>query len=193
MRIRNIGALAVLSVLTVAAAARAQAETILSPIHAGYIADQSPFDGLGDGIDETGLTVAGLTSGLGDFRAVVEYDLTGVRHHRRISGATLEVIARTSAYLDPTTTIPIQLFSFTGEGALNLADFNQGCFVGVFEGFALGGTIVRIDVSDSVRKALRRNDAYLGFTMRTNVHGAQVVFGGPTLGYQPALIVTFED
>ena len=123
----------------------------------------------------------------------MEYDLTNVRHRRHIRSATLEIIASTAAYLSGTTTIPIQLFSFTGEGELNLDDFNEGCFVDVFEGFALAPTIIRIDVTAEVRKTLRRNESYLGFTLRTNVHGTEVNFGAPSLGYQPVLIITSDN
>jgi hypothetical protein len=172
----------------------AQATTMqLSPIRAGYIADQKPFDGLGDGIDETGLTFAGLTSGIGDFRATVEFDLGALQAHRRLRYATLLVTRSASAYLNGTTTIPIQLFSFEGEGTLQLEDFNRGRFVDVFEGFVQSPTPIHIDVTRLVRHALRHDGRYLGFSLRTNVHGSEVVFGGAGLGYQPTLVLTFQN
>jgi hypothetical protein len=194
MRVRKTRASALLSMSMFMGAAFGDETTVqLEPIHAGYIADQNPFDGLGDAIDETGLTFAGLTSGLSDCRATVAFDVGVLQAHRRIRRASLLVTRSASAYLNGTTTIPIQLFSFAGESTLQLEDFNRGWFVDVFEGLVHSPTPISLNVTAVVKHAVRQDERYLGFSMRTNVHGSEVVFGGAGLGYQPMLVLRLES
>lgn len=164
----------------------------LTPTHSGYIVDESPFDGRGDGIDETVGALVGLNSGIADFRATMEFDLVSLHKHRHVLSAVLQVTPGGLAVLPGTSTIPVQLFSFDGTATIQLEDFNQGSFVAVFEGLVPTGVPINIDVTEAVQRARWTHQRFLGFSMRTNVNGANVTFGSNSVGSSPKLAITYR-
>lgn len=162
------------------------------PMVDATIFDQSPFDGVGDGVGEDLGNTVFLTSGIGEGRGAMEFDLSAINPHR-IQGAFLRIVPHGKAVLPGTLTIPVQLFGYTGDGFLQTDDFNVGCFITVFDGLAAPLNVpISLDVTEFLRGIRQANQPFVGFNLRTNVHGAQINFGSLELGTPPTLIVTLK-
>jgi hypothetical protein len=184
---------AIAVLLSVLGAKKASAEDRdFEPIVDGMVIDQSPFDGTGDAVGGALTVFVSLNSGIADFRGVMEFDLRSIHSSRRVVSATLEVVPRGLAVLPGTSTIPIQVFTFSGDGVLAIDDFNRGCFVNLFEGLAPFDVPIFIDVTAAVRLAHQVHRPFTGFSLRTNVHGAGVNFGSLEDGPAPKLHVTLR-
>lgn len=172
--------------------AHAGKERVFLPLVDGWIQDQIPFfDGVGDegGIEEDqGITVD-LNSGILDGRGVMEFDLRSIKRHR-IRSAFLKIVPIGRGFLPGTSIIPVQLIGYQGDGFLQPDDFNVGCFITVFDSLAAPFNVpIYLDVTKFLRRVHR---GFLGFSLRTNVHGAQVNFGSLEIGSPPTLIVTVK-
>lgn len=161
------------------------------PLADGWILDQSPFDGIGDenGIEDQQLVTVTLNSGIVDIRGVMEFD---VRHlkGRRIKSAFLKIVPLGIGSLPGTVAIPVQLFGYRGNGSLQTDDFNDGCFVTVFDGSTASNNVpIDLDVTEFLQRVPKR---FVGFSLRTNVHGAQLNFGSLENGPAPTLTVIVD-
>jgi hypothetical protein len=159
----------------------------------GSIFDQAPFDGLGDedGVsDSTGGVATVLNSGILEIRGVMEFDLSTIPQHRGIRSAVLRLTPIGTAIPPGTAVIPVQVMGFFGDGILGPDDFQEGRFVAVFNGLGTPlNTPVGIDVTEFVRVARASHQRFVGFSVRHNQHGAEVLFGSRELGPAPILTI----
>jgi hypothetical protein len=164
----------------------------LLPVVDGPIFDQSPFDGVGDGIDENFLNTTFLNSGLLEIRPAIEFDLSNI-NPQRIESATLRIVNTSTGILPGTLTIPVQVFGYRGDGSIQLADFNSGSFVNEFDSLATPDDVPTfVDVTQFVQSIRPSQPRIVGFTLRTNIHGAQLNYGSLEFAPAPTLILTLK-
>ena len=160
------------------------------PIVDGTIFNQGPFDGVGEGVGEDLGNTVFLNSGVAEGRAAMEFDLSAINPHR-IQSAFLKIVPIGKGFLPGTLTIPVQVFGYVGDGSLQTTDFQAGCFITLLDGFAPNNVPISIDVTDFVR-SIPPAKRVAGFSLRTNVHGAEINYGSLELGPPPTLIVTLK-
>lgn len=164
----------------------------LLPVADGPIFDQSPFDGAGDAIDESLFNTAFLNAGLLEIRPAIEFDLGNI-NPRRIESATLKIVNTSTGILPGTTTIPVQVFGYRGDGAIQNEDFSAGTLITEFDSLATPDDVpILLDVTEFVQGSRPAPPRIVGFTLRTSVHGAQLNFGSLELEPAPTLILTLK-
>jgi hypothetical protein len=164
----------------------------LLPVADGTIFDQSPFDGVGDAVDQGLGNALFLNSGIADARAAMEFDLSTI-NPQRIQSAFLRITPRGRAFLPGTSRIPVQLFGYQGDGALQTTDFSAGCFITVFDGLAAPFDVpISLDVTEFLRSLRPGKQSIAGFNFRTNVNGALLNLGSLELAPPPTLVVTLK-
>src|SRR6266545_1946969 len=149
-------ALIAVALLTGVAWADASAKEVELPAFVdGTIFDQSPFDGLGDDPGVTEGIAAILSSAVIETRGAVEFDLAALGRNQSIQSAVLRVTpVGLGVPPERPAVIPVQVMAFFGDGAILPDDFNEGCFVSVFNGLGTPiGSPVEIDVTEFVRHA----------------------------------------
>jgi len=162
------------------------------PIADGMIFDQTPFDGLADGVEENISNAVFLTSNLGESRVAMEFDISPI-NVQRIESASLRLVPVGRGILPGTLRVPIQVMGYQGDGSIQNSDFNSGCFVTVFDALATPDNVpVTVDVTEFVRGLSPAKQPVIGFTLRTNVHGSQINYGSVEFGSAPTLIVTLK-
>jgi hypothetical protein len=148
----------------------------IAPTVAGPITDQEVFDGFPDFIDPDLPPFVGLTTGLAETRAVYEFHLSKIPNGK-VSRAVLRLIPSGTAKPPGSFMIPVEVRSYSANGALSLADFHRGAFVTVFDARpARANAPIFVDVTRIVRNAVVKQKQYLGFVLRTNVP-SQIAFG----------------
>lgn len=164
----------------------------LLPVADGPIFDQSPFDGVGDGIDENFPNTTFLNSGLLEIRPAIEFDLGNINPNR-IQSASLRIVNTSTGILPGTTTVPVQVFGYRGDGAIENADFSAGSLVTEFDSLATPDNVpLFLDVTEFLRSTRPAQPRIVGFTLRTSVHGAQLNYGSLEFGPAPTLILTLK-
>ena len=98
----------------------------LFPVDDGTIWDYDPFDGVGDVVDHDEAILASLNTGIIEFRGAMEFDLSSITTNNTIESAFLYVTPIGRAVPPNTSTIPIQLFGYLGDGTVGTDDFNAG-------------------------------------------------------------------
>jgi hypothetical protein len=163
----------------------------LLPLADGPIFDQSPFDGIGDAVDESLLNTAFLNAGLLEIRPAIEFDLAKISP-RRIESASLKIVCTSTGILPGTLTVPVQVFGYSGDGAIQTDDFAAGSFITEFDSLATPDNVpITLDVTEFVQ-GIRPSQRIVGFTLRTSVHGAQLNYGALEFGPAPTLILTLK-
>jgi hypothetical protein len=193
MRVR-IASVAV-GVLTFTVSTLGQADTIrLAPVADGITSDGQPFpfDGVPDRLFETFGNRVAFQPGLGDQRAVMRFDINGVKG-LRVLKATLKllIVHKETAQ---STIIPIEVRGYNSNGVLRLSDFYRGTFVAVFDGVAAPFEVpVAINVTERVKSGLASPSGLIGFTLRTNTQGT-ITFGSieDGLAAAPKLVISTE-
>src|SRR5687767_6149940 len=164
----------------------------LLPLADGPIFDQSPFDGIGDGVDDTLFNTVFLNEGLLEIRPAIEFDLANI-NPRRIESATLRIVNTSTGILPGTTTIPVQVSAYNGDGSIQLDDFSAGSFVTEFDSLATPDDVpVFLDVTEFLQNIRPTQPRIVGFTLRTSVHGAQLNYGSLEFEPAPTLILTLK-
>ena len=164
----------------------------LHPIVDGPIFDQSPFDGVGDGIDENFPNTTFLNAGLLEIRPAIEFDLGNINPNR-IESATLRIVNTSTGILPGTLTIPVEVFGYRGDGAIQFDDFSAGSLITEFDSLATPDNVpVFVDVTEFIQSQRPAQPRIVGFTLRTNVHGAQLNYGSLEFGPAPTLILTLK-
>jgi hypothetical protein len=164
----------------------------LLPVVDGPIFDQSPFDGVGDGIDENFPNTTFLNAGLLEIRPAIEFDLAHINPNR-IESATLRIVNTSTGILPGTLTIPVQVFGYRGDGAIQFEDFSAGSLVAEFDSLATpDDEPVFVDVTAFIQSMRPAQPRIVGFTLRTSVHGAQLNYGSLEFGPAPALMLTLK-
>ena len=164
----------------------------LLPVADGPIFDQSPFDGVGDGIDENFLNTTFLNSGLLEIRPAIEFDLSNI-NPRRIESASLRIVNTSTGILPGTLTIPVQVFGYRGDGFIQNDDFSAGSFITEFDSLATPDHVpVFVDVTEFLQSLNPGQPRIVGFTLRTSVHGAQLNYGSLEFEPAPILILTLK-
>jgi hypothetical protein len=149
----------------------------LRPTFDGGIVDNSPFDGRPDFFDATVHGGVTLNSGLHDSREIVEFDLNILPEGAQIRRAELRVRIIGRSVGQDATSLPIEVRAFRGNGVLDLGDFHQGRFEGVFDGLPIpingAGTVdVFPTVSNIYANSPRR---LVAFVLRTTGRGGVTV------------------
>ncbi len=164
----------------------------LLPVADGPIFDQSPFDGLGDGVDDTLLNTVFLNAGLLEIRPAIEFDLGNI-NPRRIESASLRIVNTSTGILPGTLTIPVQVFGYRGDGSIQTNDFDAGSFVTDFDSLATPDHVpLSLDVTEFLQGLSPAQPRIVGFTLRTSVHGAQLNYGSLETGPAPVLVLTLK-
>jgi len=163
----------------------------LAPVADGNIVDQSPFDGIPDGVLRTHSNVVFLDQGITDMRSVIEFDLVPLAD-ANVTNASLELVLWGKAIPPELSLAPIEIRAFPADGFVRHRDFHRGQFVDVFDALPASFDVpVLIDVTKEVQRGISSSSKILGFILRTN-SGAQIDFGSLELGTPPALVVTHE-
>lgn len=163
----------------------------LLPVVDGWIIDQGPFDGVGEGVVADQFDTVFLNAGVAEARAAMEFDLSRINPHR-IESASLRIISSGTGVLPGTSTIPVQVMGYTGNGAIQDDDFSAGNLVTTFDSFATpDGVPINIDVTEFLQN-IHPSEHVVGFNLRTTVHGAQINYGSLDLGTPPTLIITLK-
>lgn len=164
----------------------------LLPVVDGPIFDQSPFDGVGDGIDENFPNTTFLNAGLLEIRPAIEFNLSNINPNR-IESATLRIVNTSTGILPGTLTVPVHVFGYRGDGSIQLDDFSAGSLVAEFDSLATPDNVpVLVDVTEFIQSQRPAQPRIVGFTLRTNVHGAQLNYGSLEFGQAPTLILTLK-
>ena len=197
--LRLFGSLFLLFVITLgttfSASAAATSSTVavnstsqLSPVADGFILDQEPFDGVGDAVEDSQGITTFFNSGIAEFRGAMEFDLSSIPQNNTIESAFLYVTPLGRSVPPNTSTIPIQLFGYSGNGIIETDDFNAGSSITIFDGLAAPFNVpVVLDVTEFLQNQAPMS--YVGFGLRTDVNGAGVTFGSLELGSDPTLVI----
>ena len=163
----------------------------LLPVVDGWIIDQSPFDGVGDGVVTDQFDTVFLNAGIAEARAAMEFDLSRINPHR-IKSATLRITNFGTGILPGTLTIPVQVMGYAGDGVIQNDDFDAGTLVTVFDTFATPDRVpINIDVTEFLQ-GVHPSEHIVGFNLRTTVHGTQVNYGSLEMEAPPTLIITLK-
>ncbi len=158
-----------LLVWTVSVPTSAQAVSTASvplPVVDGFVIDVgpevgSPRDGILDVVEiELGNTVS-LTS-FAEFQAVIEFDLGSIDPDN-IQSAFLKITPIGVAFLPGTSSIPVELFGFSGDGSIRVDDFNAGSFITVF--VVPVNPFIPKPMFLEVTEFLRSQQGFVGFTV----------------------------
>lgn len=164
----------------------------LLPVADAPIFDQSPFDGVGDALDENLLNTTFLNSGLLEIRPAIEFDLSNI-NPRRIESATLRIVNTSTGILPGTLTVPVEVFGYRGDGSIQTDDFSAGSLITTFDSLATPDDVpIFVDVTAFVQSMHPANPRIVGFTLRTSVHGAQLNYGSLEFEPAPTLILTLK-
>lgn len=163
----------------------------LRPVEDAAVFDTSPFDGHPDFFSHDGLNSVILNPGVIETRAVVRFDLRAVRGRgRSIRRATFQIVLVGRAFT-PGIPLPVEVRAFTSDDPLDLVDFHDGHFLGVFDAISADvNTAVSFDVTAFLPRNLRK-EPFIGFTLRTNVP-AQAAFGSLEFEPAPTLGIAFR-
>jgi hypothetical protein len=133
-----------------------------------------------------------LNAGLLEIRPAIEFDLGHINPHR-IESATLRIVNTSTGILPGTTTIPVEVFGYRGDGSIQNDDFAAGSFVTEFDSLATPDhTPIFLDVTEFLQSTRSAPPRIVGFTLRTSVHGAQLNFGSLETEPAPTLILTLK-
>lgn len=161
----------------------------LVPVDDGFILDQSPFDGTGDAVEDSLSIEVFFNLGVAEFRGAMEFDM-GFINSSFIESAFLYIIPIGRSVPPGTSTMPIQLFGYSGDGVIGTDDFNAGSFITVFDGLTAPFNVpVILDVTEFLKNHAQTQ--YVGFTLRTDVGGG-TNFGSLELGTSPILRITVK-
>lgn len=164
----------------------------LVPVADGPVFDQSPFDGVGDAVDDTLFNTVALNAGLLEMRPAIEFDLGSI-NPRRVQSATLKVVNTSTGILPGTLTIPVKVFGYRGDGSIQNDDFAAGSFITEFDSLATPDDVpVFLDVTGFVQSLSPAPPRIVGFTLRTDVHGVQLNYGSLEFAPAPTLILTLK-
>lgn len=126
-------------------------------------------DGVGNFINSTGGVQALNSSGF-DSRGIIEFNLAGL--NQSISGVFLRVYRNAAQGPFPLT---IDVYGYSGDGALAMADYADGLFWGSFD--YSDDSFVDVDLGTHVNDAIALNDSFLGINLR--MHDQSGVVNGP--------------
>ena len=169
---------------------RADTNIQLIPMDDGCVFDQTPFDGIGDAVEYSLSVCSGLNPGIAEFRGAMEFDVSSIASSNTIESASLYVTPIGLSWLPGTSNMPLQLFGYTGNGAIGNDDFNAGSVIAIFNGLTIPINVpVILDVTEFLQNQAPTD--YVGFSLRTEVHGG-VDFGSLELGSAPILLITLK-
>jgi hypothetical protein len=182
--------------------AQTASETVtLLPTDDGMVQDGqlSPFDDFPDVVDSEFVVVQLVSAEeaagflLVDNRGVMEFDLSSLAG-RNVRQAVLKLRLLSGGAPDGTTSAPIEVRQYKGNGVVGLTDFHRGAFATAFDMrlFTLSNLTVRVDITKAVRNALLHQWTYLGLTMRTKSHQAGVSLGSLEHPPSSSLVITFD-
>lgn len=161
------------------------------PIVDGLIVDQSPFDGVADGVGADHGDVVFYNPPLGEARAAIEFDL-GNTNPNRIQRAILKLTSEGTGVLPGTLTVPVQVNGYLGDGTLDNDLFNAGSFITVFDTFATPDHVPQfIDVTEFLQGIRPSSQRVVGFILRTSTP-ASINYGSLEEGAAPTLIITLK-
>ena len=162
------------------------------PLLDGIVVDFGPEarDGIPDGIVEDGGVQVSLNP-LHDGRGIIEFDLEFISPVN-IKNAILKLVPIGASWPPGTETLAVQLFGFSGDGVIQLDDFDIGSLVTSFNVPVnpFVGNPIFLDVTDFLRNQGQLN--FVGFNLRREptVPSGGVNFGSLEIG--PPATLTIE-
>ena len=150
----------------------------LTPTVDASVIDNSPFDGLPEAIEADLAGDVQLNSAFHDSRAVIEFDLNALPPGARIRRAQLRAPVVGKVVGPDATSLPIEVRVFSSNGIVNLSDFHQGRFEGVFDALFIpaNGATAKVDVTPTVLAIYEYSARRLvGFVLRTTAQGGIAV------------------
>ena len=172
------------------ALARSQSYEIL-PVADGSIEDVGARDGVADDVLDSEPLDLYFISTLLEARPAMEFNVEDI-NLRRVESAWLEVIPIGSGFSPEISIFPVEVFGYQGNGIIELADFNPGCYITLFDGRWLPlQEPLRLDVTEFLEGIDQLSWPIIGFKLRTNVDGA-LVFGSLEWGDPPVLIINLK-
>jgi len=179
--------IAALGLLWLPSSVSADESVQLFPVDDGTIIDQSPFDGVGETVDHDQSIYVSFNSGISEFRGAMEFDLSSISPSSTIVSAYLNLRLTGKTYPTGTSSIPIDLFGYSGNGTVGIDDFNAGSDIATFDGWPVWS--VTLDVTEFLKSQMPTD--YIGFTLRTNLHRAGIWFDSLDGSIPPTLAITF--
>lgn len=155
----------------------------LLPAVDGLVIDR-PRDGTTDFVDEDNLQVT--QNPFTEDRGVIEFEL-GPIGPDQIESALLKLVPIGAGGFTPIFTL--QLFGFSGDGAIKLEDFDVGSLITSFDvqALPLAGDPIFIDVTQFLQSLIQRN--FAGFNLRMVTENSSLNFGSIELGPPATLTV----
>jgi hypothetical protein len=150
----------------------------LTPTFDASIIDNSPFDGLPEAFEADLAGDVQLNSAFHDSRTIIEFDLNALPPGARIRQAQLRAPVVGKAVGPDATSLPVEVRAFRSNGVVNLSDFHQGRFEGVFDALLIppNGTTAKVDVTPMVEEIYENSSRRLvGFVLRTTAQGGITV------------------
>ena len=167
-------------------------ERALLPVADGAIIDNSPFDGVPDGVVDDAFNTVSFNAGLQEGQAAIEFDLGRISPNR-IQSATLKIVSAGTGAIPGILTIPVEVRGYLGDGSITTDDFNAGTVLTTFDSRATPDhTPILIDVTEFVSAKQTGKSRIVGFGLRTDVHGVQINYGSLELGTAPTLVITLK-
>ena len=164
----------------------------LLPVADGAIIDNSPFDGVPDGVVDDSFNTVAFNAGLHDGQAAIEFDLARISPNR-IQSATLRITSAGTGAIPGILTIPVEVRGYPGDGSITTDDFNAGSVITSFDSRATPDhTPILIDVTEFVSAKQTGKSRVVGFSLSTDVHGVQINYGSLELGTAPTLVITLK-
>jgi len=160
----------------------------LLPLSDGFIQDVGP-DGIPDGVEED-LGVTTTLNPLTENRGIIEFDLESISPGD-IKNAILKVVPGGVSRPPGTISLAVQLFGFSGDGVIQLDDFDIGSFITGFD-VPVNPFVenpIFLNVTDFLRNQGQLN--FIGFNLRrepTSPSGS-VTFGSLEVGSPATLTI----
>ena len=165
-----------------------------NPATWGFIADgtSQPIDGVPEFIMVNTMVVAGYSSTSPEvFRGIYEFSLSGYSLTKVDATLRLQVYSANHGG-GPVQVLPLQLFGYTGNGQVTLADYSSGSLLSSFTLSSVGQ--FDIDVSSFVTSAFINGNPFVGFNIRPNgdpnIDISSFYFGSPYEGPVSQLIMS---
>jgi len=146
----------------------------LTPTFDAFIVDNSPFDGNPDAFDADLAGDVLLDSAFHDSRTIIEFDLNALPPGARIRQAQLRAPVVGKLVGPDATSLPVEVRVFSSNGVVDLSDFHQGRFEGVFDALPIpaNGTTAKVDVLNTVLAIYKNSSRRLvGIVLRTTAQG----------------------
>lgn len=177
---------------TVLSSAHSGAARSPFPVAGGWVIDHgpevgSPRDGIPDDVEEEPVGNPIILTSLAETQVVLEFDLQSV-DSSNVKMAFLKLVVIGLSFFPGTSSIPVEVYGFAGDGSIQLDDFNAGTLIAVFDvpTDSNDSKPIFVDVADFVRS---QQPGFVGFNFRTTLEGVQVNLSSSNTQPPPLLVI----